>query len=156
MIMAHSQEKRRRGATAVETAMVLLPLLMFLFGIFEYGRLLMDWNLLDNAAREGCRYALANNQDTTIYTDVTTVATSYMAGRNSSFSGFNVSLSGVHTSNGVSTTYTNNGVNSLAPGDMITVTVSGSYSFMNIIPLISVPNAFTLSSSVTMICEGGA
>ena len=45
---------------------------MFIMGVFEYGRLLMDWNVLNNAAREGCRYALANNTSTTISTDVTT------------------------------------------------------------------------------------
>ena len=43
---------------------------MFIFGVFEYGRLLMDWNVLNNAAREGCRYALVNNTSTTISTDV--------------------------------------------------------------------------------------
>ena len=41
---------------------------MFVLGVFEYSRLLMDWNLLNNAAREGCRYALANNTSTTINT----------------------------------------------------------------------------------------
>jgi Flp pilus assembly protein TadG len=152
MIIGKSRGDRRRGATAVETALVLLPLLMFMFGIFEYGRLLMDWNLLDNAAREGCRYALANNQDTTISTDVTTIVTNYMAGRNTSFSGFTVSVSGTHQGS----TYTGNAVNILAPGDVITVTVSGNYKFLNIIPLLSLPNSFTLTSSVTMICEGGA
>ena len=52
---------------------------MFIIGVFEYGRLLMDWNVLNNAAREGCRYALANNTSTTISTDVTTLVTTYMA-----------------------------------------------------------------------------
>ena len=40
------------------------------FGIFEYGRLMMDWDLLNNAAREGCRYALANNTNPSINTEV--------------------------------------------------------------------------------------
>lgn len=155
MIIEHAIKKQRRGATTVETALVVLPLLMFLFGIFEYGRLFMDWSLLDNAAREGCRYALANNQSPTIASDVQTLVTNYMAGTSSSFSSFNVNVSGVHTVNGVSTSYSSNGVNNLSPGDTITVTVSGNYSFMNIIPLVSVPNSFSLSSSITMICEGG-
>src|SRR6516162_11929457 len=140
------RSERRRGATAVETALVIIPLLMFLFGIFEYGRLLMDWNLLNNAAREGCRYALANNTSSTINNDVTTIVTNYMAGRSSSFSGFTVNLSGTHAG----TNYTGNGVNALAPGDMITVSVSGNYQFLNIIPLVSMPSLFSLNSSVTM------
>ena len=57
--MLKRQARRRPGATAVETALVLIPLTMFVFGVFEYGRLLMTWDLLNNSAREGCRYALA-------------------------------------------------------------------------------------------------
>ncbi len=148
MVRAQACGNRRRGATAVETAVVLIPLLMFLFGIFEYGRFLMDWNLLDNATREGCRYALANNTNTSINANVQAVVTSYMAGRDASFSNFTVTVSGTHS--GVSTA-----VNSLAPGDPITVTVSGQYRFMNIIPVISMPSFVSLSSSSTMICEGG-
>ena len=61
MVIRKIRGESTRGAAAVETAMVMIRMLMFVFGIFEYGRLLMDWNLLNNAAREGCRYALANN-----------------------------------------------------------------------------------------------
>jgi Flp pilus assembly protein TadG len=51
---------RRRAAAAVETAMVLSAFLLFVFGIYEYGRLLFMKELLDNAAREGARYAVVN------------------------------------------------------------------------------------------------
>jgi Flp pilus assembly protein TadG len=141
-------ETRRRAAAAVETALVVLPVVMLVFGVFEYGRLLMAWNLLNNAAREGCRYALVNNTSTTISTDVTTLVTGYMAGQTSCFNSFTVTVSGTH--NGTATT-----VNNLAPGDMITVTVSGQYLFMDIIPVVRMPATMTLSSSVIMVCEGG-
>src|SRR5438128_8783544 len=104
---------RRSGAAIVETAFVLIPLTMFIFGVFEYGRLLMDWNLLNNAAREGCRYALVNNTASTINTDVKNVVLSKMTGRDASFTGFTVAMSGTHL--GVSTP-----INNLVPGDMIT------------------------------------
>ena len=55
MVTIRHRGRRQRGAVAVETAMVIIPLLMFMFGVFEYGRLLMTWNVLNNAAREGCR-----------------------------------------------------------------------------------------------------
>jgi Flp pilus assembly protein TadG len=156
MIIGIFHGKRRCAATAVETALVLIPLMMFLFGIFEYGRLLMDWNLLNNAAREGCRYALANNQDPAISTDVQTIAVNYMAGRTASFSTFTATVSGVSMSGpNQGTVYTGNGVNNLMPGDIITVTVSGNYQFMNIIPLASMTSSSPMTSSVTMICEGG-
>ena len=126
---------------------MLLPVLAVLFGLFEYGRLLMTWNVLNNSAREGCRYALVNNTSTTINTDVQTLVTNYMAGQNAALSNFTVSVSGLHQ--GVSTS-----VNNLVAGDLIIVTVSGQYKFMNIIPWVKMTNTITLSSSVTMVCEG--
>ena len=148
MVIGKHREHRRRGTTAVETALVMICVTSFVFGIFEYSRLLMDWNLLNNAAREGCRYALVNNTNSTISSDVTTLVTNYMAGETASFTNFTVTVTGTH--NGVSTAAT-----SLAAGDLITVTVSGKYKFMNIIPLVATPTSFTITSAVTMECEGG-
>ena len=102
--------------------MVLIPLLSLIFGIFEFSRLLMDWNLLNNAAREGCRYAVVNNTSTTISTDVQTTVTNFMAGQTTAFSNFTVTVSGTHQ--GVATP-----VNNLTAGDLVTVTVSGTYKF---------------------------
>ncbi len=132
----------------VETSVIIGLVLMLLFGVFEYGRLLMDWNLLNNAAHEGCRYALANNTSTTIGSTVQSVVTGYMAGETSHFSNFTVAVSGTHL--GVSTA-----VNSLEPGDPITVSVSGTYKFLNIIPFVHMPTSLVITSGVTMLCEGG-
>ena len=74
MALRNVRGNRRWGAMAIETALVMIPTVMFLFGVFEYGRLLMDWNVLNNAAREGCRFALANNTDATLAADVQTNA----------------------------------------------------------------------------------
>jgi hypothetical protein len=41
----------------VEVALLLGLFLMFLFGIFEYGRYLMTVHVISNAARDGVRYA---------------------------------------------------------------------------------------------------
>ncbi len=46
----------RRGATAVEFAVVLPAFLTFLFGLFEFGRLQLVVNLMDSAARQAARY----------------------------------------------------------------------------------------------------
>jgi Flp pilus assembly protein TadG len=147
MIMRTHGRTRRRGATAVETALVMVPVIMLLMGVFEYGRLLMDRNVLNNAAREGCRFALVNNTSSTINSDVQGVVTAFLGQEIASFSGLSVAVSGTHL--GASTS-----VNSLVPGDYITVTVSGTYKFMNVIPLVPMP-ALTMSSAVTMVCEGG-
>jgi Flp pilus assembly protein TadG len=125
----------------------MIPLTMFVFGVFEYARLLMSWNLLNNAAREGCRYALANNTSTSINADVQGIVTACMGGQDANFSGFTVTVSGTHS--GASTP-----VNNLVAGDMITVTVSGNYQFMRVIPLVSMPSSLSLTTSITMVCEG--
>ena len=67
-----NQPNQRWGAAAVETAFVMIPMTMLLFCIFEYCRFFMIWNLVKNAAREGCRYALVNNTSPTLTADVTT------------------------------------------------------------------------------------
>src|SRR5262249_51338296 len=51
---------RRGGATTVETAFVLIACLLFLFGIYEYGRFLMTMNVMEQAARSGVRLAVVN------------------------------------------------------------------------------------------------
>jgi Flp pilus assembly protein TadG len=140
------RRSRRYGATAVETAVVMVPLIMFLMGVFEYGRFLMDRNVLNNAVREGCRYALVNNTDTAINSKVQDVVNGFMGRELASFGNFTVTVSGTHA--GASTA-----VNNLVPGDYITVTVSGTYQFMNVIPLVPMPS-ITMTSSVTMVCEG--
>ena len=60
-MIRHARTRRaRRGATIVESALVLALLLLFLFGIFEYCRYLLVTQLLSNAARDGVRYAATN------------------------------------------------------------------------------------------------
>src|SRR3954468_20142455 len=61
----------RRAAVAVEAAVVLPLFFLFLFSIFEYGRIVMLYNLMVNATREGGRYALVHSQDPTVVDDVT-------------------------------------------------------------------------------------
>lgn len=147
MITRRLRQDQRRGAVAVETAVLFTVMISLIFGVFEYCRLLMDWNILNNAAREGCRYALVNNTKATISADVSSTVNTYMSGETSNFTNFTVTVTGTH--DGVDTT-----VNDLASGDMITVTVSGTYKFLNIIPIATMPT-LTLTSAVCMVCEGG-
>ncbi len=85
MVKRELRDGRRRGGVAVETALVMALTTSFVFGIFEYSRLLMNWQLLNNAGREGCRYAIANNTNTTISTDVQTIVTNVYGGPNREF-----------------------------------------------------------------------
>ena len=54
--MRTMQGKKRRGAAAVEMAIVTPVLLTFLFGIIEFGWMFSIKNTLVNAAREGARF----------------------------------------------------------------------------------------------------
>ena len=58
----------RPGATVVETAVVLLIAMTFTFAIYDYGRYFLLSQLVNNAAREGARLAVANTntQNTTL------------------------------------------------------------------------------------------
>jgi hypothetical protein len=59
--------KRRRGSTIVEMAVVVPVFFLLIFGMIEFGRMLMVRQALTNAAREGCRKAvLATTQDVSV------------------------------------------------------------------------------------------
>jgi Flp pilus assembly protein TadG len=53
--MRHNEQ----GATVVEAALIIPILFMFLIGILEFGRAYNEYQVLTNAAREACRYAVA-------------------------------------------------------------------------------------------------
>src|SRR5207249_4852090 len=70
----------RRGATLVETAIVISACLVLLFAVFEYGRFVMLKQLLENAAREGARQAVTGTSTLTT-SDIQATVTQYLAGQ---------------------------------------------------------------------------
>src|SRR5579883_1210428 len=60
------------GNTILESVFTLVPLFAFIFAFFDFGLLLFRWATLQNAVREGCRYAITyqtsngNGQDGSI------------------------------------------------------------------------------------------
>src|SRR4051794_15503661 len=75
--------RSRSGRTAVEAAIVINVLVVLLMGVFEYGRLMMIRQLMDNAAREGARYAVVNTSSTSGVTtaQIQSTVTGYLAGQ---------------------------------------------------------------------------
>jgi Flp pilus assembly protein TadG len=64
---------KRHGAATVEFALVAPVLFMFVFAIFEFGRAFMVIDLLNDAARVGCREGAVQGYSTaTITSDVQT------------------------------------------------------------------------------------
>jgi Flp pilus assembly protein TadG len=93
--------RHRGGSTLVESAMVLSVFLLFLFGIFEYGRFLFLTQVATNAARAGARYASINtDKDSTFVTTDFNATTpsikkfviNQMGGVNTMIVGFDVSV----------------------------------------------------------------
>jgi len=61
MVRTPRVSRRRRGAGGsimVECALTLLPLMALIFAFADFSLLLFRWSTLENAVREGCRYAI--------------------------------------------------------------------------------------------------
>src|SRR3954452_19389663 len=68
--------KRRRGAAAVEFAVVLPLFVVLVFGMIEYGRMVMVQQIITNASREGARRAVLDGATpSTVQAAVTTYLT---------------------------------------------------------------------------------
>jgi Flp pilus assembly protein TadG len=70
----------RRGAATVETALVLSICFVFMFGLFDFCRLLMVRQVVANAAREGARYATVSTISVNTAA-VQSVVTNFLAGQ---------------------------------------------------------------------------
>ena len=95
--MLYQRPRRRRLASAlVETAAVAGVFLLVLMGITEYCRFLFFLQLSENAAREGCRFAVVNtttDTDGDFSQDVTGVVTQYMNNMGAKMRNFTVTVS---------------------------------------------------------------
>ncbi len=136
---------RRRATTLVETGLVLSAFLLFVFAIFEFGRFIMLRDLLDNAAREGARQAIANSNRLAT-SDIQNTVTTYLAGQP-----INVTSFSVYEVN--PTTGANIGAWTNAPfGQPIAVDVQASYTPM--LPTFGIlPNPVILHAKVIMCSE---
>ena len=58
--LLNSKRRQRRGAAAVEFAIVAPLFIMLVFGMIEFGRMVMIQQVLTNASREGARRAVVD------------------------------------------------------------------------------------------------
>lgn len=71
-----ARSRRSGGQALVESAFTFLPLLALIMGITDFGMMIFRWSTLQNAVREGCRYAVtfqvdaSGHQDTSIKNNV--------------------------------------------------------------------------------------
>jgi Flp pilus assembly protein TadG len=71
------RHQKRRGAYTLELAFMLPFILLFLFGIMEYGRYVMTRNQIENAVREAARVAAARTNDKTT-TEIVDIVNYYL------------------------------------------------------------------------------
>jgi Flp pilus assembly protein TadG len=55
---ARPRDKRRSGNAIIEAVFTMLPMFALIFAFVDFGLLLFRWCTLQNAVREGCRYAI--------------------------------------------------------------------------------------------------
>ena len=118
-----------RGATLVEFGLASILFFTITFGTIEFGRMILDYNIVSNAAREGVRYASVRGATSGHAASATDVA-NYVAGR---------SVGLLQASNVTVTWPTNNAVGSV-------VQVQVQYSFTPIVTLLP-QTAVNLSST---------
>lgn len=131
----------------IETAIVIFPCLLFMFAVFEYGRVIMLRQLLANATREAARYAIWNT-NTQPTPNLQTYMTTYLAGQPLTITSFNAYEADP------SNNFANLGPWQNAPfGKPIVVQVQASYT--PILPSFGfLPNPVTLKGEATMYSEG--
>ncbi|MGD0401504.1 MAG: TadE/TadG family type IV pilus assembly protein [Syntrophobacteraceae bacterium] len=59
---ARSRLRNERGASLVEFALVLLPLTLIIVGIFEFGLMIYNKQVVTNASREGASAGIVSQQ----------------------------------------------------------------------------------------------
>ena len=150
--MRFRSHSRRPAATMVEMAVVITIALMFFFGIFEYGRFVMTRQLMENAAREGARYAAVHTNDGTTaaiqnYVDLKlSMGTKQLVGYNKTTS--IVVFASDATGNAISGKTWNDS----AFGEAIGVKITGTYK-PSLPTLLFMQTTFTITSKSIMVSE---
>lgn len=125
----------RRGASAVEFAIVAPLFFMLVFGCIEFGRALMVQQILTNASRVGAREAITLNATAS---EVVTTATNYAA--STSVSGVTVAVSPDPAA--------------AQAGDMVSVTVSVPFNNVSWVPAPWFMGGASLDATSVMRKEG--
>ena len=113
-----SCRRNRRGAAVVEFAVVSPVFFLLVFGMIEYGRMVMVQQLLTNAAREGARVGVLDNSTAT---EVRTAVKTYLTAAKITLTDDKITCSPANPS---SATY----------GQPVTVTVTVPFSQVSWLP----------------------
>ena len=92
--MPHQRSRRqcRHGSITAETAVVISVFLLFLFGLLEFCRYTFTRQVLQNAVREGARFAVINTYTATLDSDTANVVKQRLSGQDQKVQNFTVSV----------------------------------------------------------------
>jgi Flp pilus assembly protein TadG len=127
-----SRPRQRGGAAAVEFAFVAPVLFMLVFGMIEFGRMVMVQQVLTNASREGCRVGILDGSSSS---DVTTTVNNYLTSANI---------------NTATITIDPADPSSAGAGDSVTVTVSVDFEDVTWLPTAWFLGNQTLTAATVM------
>ncbi len=117
--------RSERGSALIEFALVFMLLMLLLFGIIEFGLMLYDEQVLTNAAREGARAGIIQQNPRVSDAAIKAVVTDYAAAHLVTFGNDQLTASDV--------TITRTGTNF---GNSLTVRVNFNYDFVLLPSLI--------------------
>ena len=120
---------KQKGASAVEFALILMPLIVLIFAILQFGILFNNWIALTHAAREGARLAAVDEDFEVIVEKIVSRAPTVKIDTDK------ISIDNLHGE----------------VGSPVTVTVTGWPVDLNI-PFLS-PESIVLTSSATLRVE---
>ena len=138
---------KRSGTSIVELAVVIVIFSMLMFGILEYCLIVYTTNVVENAAREGSRYAVVNSTDSTMITDTKSYVQSLMGGMDQTMSGYSCTIYQADATG----TLVNSDPTVAQFGQYICVEVSLNY--VPITPGLIYLKQFTIRSKCCMISE---
>lgn len=116
----------RRAASTVEFAFVAIAGLLFLFGIVEYCRFVFLLQVVNNAAREGARFAVVHTGDGTTKQQVIDEVMSRLSSREKELGTYTVDVFNINPNTGVQISGTQ--WNESSFGNAIAVRITGSYA----------------------------
>ena len=126
--------KQRQGASTVEFAVVAPVFFLLVFGMIEYGRMVMVQQIIVNSAREGCRAAVLDGSTTS---GVKTTVITAMASGNITITTSNVTVSPDPPSNAEF-------------GDPVTVTVTVPFNQVSWLPSPMYLGVKSMTAATTM------
>ncbi len=126
------RSRRRRGSAVVEFAVVAPVFVLLVFGMIEYGRMVMVQQILTNSAREGARVGILDNSTES---DVDTAVNRYLTAAGIS---------------GATTTVTPDPPSSASAGNPVSVQVSVGFNQVSWLPSPFYLGGTTLSYTATM------